>query len=209
MGKIKVDAAALRQLLNACIGPAHYIRELQVTRDNGSGLFPDNPIDILIKDYKAARETPDSAYRRHAEGEFRAAGWTDADGVFKDGMQKAICDHVLRLLDEFNDEGHSGTTAPYAINLFKQLASFEPLVPLTGEDWEWNEVEEGVFQNKRCSHVFKKASMFNGQAYDLDGKIFREPNGVCYTNRDSCVPVTFPYTPTSEYVDVAPDSDVV
>lgn len=29
-----------------------------------------------------------------------------------------------------------------------------------------------------------------------------EPDGGCYTSRDSLVPVTFPYTPKSEYVDV-------
>ena len=75
-----------------------------------------------------------SNLKTHALMEFRAAGWTDENGKFKDEMQEAICNHVLALLDLFSNEGHSGTTAPYAINMFKTLASFEPLVPLTG-DW--------------------------------------------------------------------------
>ena len=133
-------------------------------------------------------------------------------------MQEAICMHVMKLLKVFADEGHSGSTAPYAVNMFKKLAMFEPLVPLTGEDWEWNEVSEGVFQNKRCGRVFKQADRFDGQAYDLDGRVFYEWNErdldpdeegypgkrrykSHYTSRDSMVPITFPYTPTTEYVE--------
>lgn len=144
----------------------------------------------------------------HALMEFRAAGWTDESGKFDDEMQEAICTHVLALLKVFADEGHSGSTAPYTIDMFKKLAMFEPLVPLTGEDWEWTEVRDGVFQNKRCSHVFKQADRFNGQAYDIDGIVFYdwytdpktgEKSKAYYTCSDSFVPVTFPYTPKTEY----------
>jgi len=112
----------------------------------------------------------------HAMLEFRAAGWLDDDGNYMDEMQEMICKHVLKLLDVFADEGHSGSTAPYAINLFKTLAMYEPIVPLTGEDWEWTYVSGDLdgrilYQNKRCSHVFKDE---DGQAYDIDGKVFWE-----------------------------------
>ena len=155
----------------------------------------------------------------HAIMEFRAAGWLDDTGAYKDEMQAAICEHVLELLKLFSAEGHSGTTAPYTVNLFKSLAMFEPIVPLTGEDWEWHEPSPGVFQNKRCSHVFKQADRFNGQAYDIQGKVFFEwrereldEDDVgypgtrrfksSYTSKESCVPVVFPYTPKTEYVEV-------
>ena len=149
-----------------------------------------------------------SSILNHALMEFRAAGWTNDDGKFNDGMQEAVCNHVMDLLKVFTDEGHSGTSAPYTVNLFKQLAMFEPIVPLTGEDWEWTEVSDGVFQNKRCSHVFKQADRFNGQAYDIDGIVFYdwyadeetgEKYKSHYTCSDSFVPVTFPYTPKKEY----------
>ena len=164
-----------------------------------------------------------SNYKTHAELEFRAAGWTDDEGKFSCDMQELICKQVMELLDIFDTHGHSGSTAPYAINLFKQLASFEPVVPLTGEDWEWNEVGAGVFQNKRCSHVFKQADRFDGQPYDIDGKIFwewcsrpldedekgypgmSEPYKSYFTSGESCVPITFPYTPKREYVFRATD----
>lgn len=148
-----------------------------------------------------------SNLQSHAIAEFRAAGWLDDTGAYVDEMQEALCKHVLELLRVFSDEGHSGSTAPYTVNMFKKLAMFEPLVPLTGEDWEWAEVSDGVFQNKRCSRVFKQADRFNGQPYDLDGRVFREPNGMCYTSKESMVPITFPYTPKTEYVDVKGDSN--
>lgn len=148
-----------------------------------------------------------SNLKNHALMEFRAAGWCDENGKFDDEMQEAICNHVLKLLELFADEGHSGSTAPYTVNIFKKLAMFEPIVPLTGEDWEWTEVHDGVFQNKRCSRVFKQADRFDGQAYDIDGIIFYDyytdedgnPSKSYFTGRESAVPVTFPYVPTSVY----------
>ena len=68
-------------------------------------------------------------YQKHAMKEFRAAGWINENDQYMDEMQEAICGNVLRLLDVFDGEGHSGSTAPYTINLFSKLASFEPIVP--------------------------------------------------------------------------------
>ena len=152
--------------------------------------------------------------RYHAEQEFRAAGWVDENGKFDDEMQEAICTHVLKLLEVFDGEGHSGSSAPYAINLFSKLAKFDPIVPLTGEDWEWNHINDdrtnnvSVYQNKRCSAVFKQSDRFDGLPYYLDGKVFwnwyrgedGEPFKSYYTGRGSMVPIEFPYTPKSEYV---------
>lgn len=140
-------------------------------------------------------------YQKHAMREFRAAGWTDDRGEFKDEMQEMICDHVMKLLDMFNDEGHSGSSAHYAINLFEKLAKFEPITPLTGEDSEWNEVSNGnggiMYQNNRCSRIFKDDS----GAWDIEGKVFWEWNGTkeepyksYYSGHGSSLPITFPYT---------------
>lgn len=145
-------------------------------------------------------------YERHARAEFRAAGWTDENGKFNDDMQEAICKHVLKLLEVFGKEGHSGSSAPYAISLFEKLARFEPVAPLTGEDWEWVNVAEvdgrPLWQNKRCARVFKDTD----GAYDIDGIVWWEWADYegerfksHFTNRQSRVPVTFPYTPTTEY----------
>jgi hypothetical protein len=148
-----------------------------------------------------------SNLNKHALMEFKAAGWLDETGAYKDEMQGMICDHVLKLLDVFSDEGHSGSSAPYAVNLFKTLAMFEPIVPLTGEDWEWTLLDYGVdpkWQNKRCGRVFKDA---DGRAYDIDGVVFyewfedenHERHKSHFTSKESRVYVTFPYTPKTEY----------
>jgi hypothetical protein len=63
-----------------------------------------------------------------------------------------------------------------------------------------------LYQNKRCFSVFKD----HKGAYDSNGKIFTETcvdeNGEefesSFSNKDSRVPVTFPYTPKTEYVHV-------
>ena len=47
-GKASVDADALRQVLQALIGPVHHIRELQVCRG-----LPDSPIDKLMAEFNA------------------------------------------------------------------------------------------------------------------------------------------------------------
>ena len=151
-----------------------------------------------------------STLHSHAWLEFKALGWTDEDGKFKDEWQELICTQVLELLTLFSEHGHSGSSAPYAINLFKKLASFEPVGPLTGEDWEWGEVDFGPemkYQNKRCGHVFKNAA---GEAYDSEGIIFwewftdkdtGEKFKTYFTSKDSRVPVTFPYVPERKYVE--------
>ena len=143
----------------------------------------------------------------HARNEFRAAKWINDNGEYCDEMQGMICDHVLKLLEVFSNEGHSGSSAPYAVNVFQKLAMYEPLVPLTGEDWEWTLLDYGVdpkWQNKRCGRVFKDA---DGIAYDIDGIVFydwfedenHERHKSHYTCRESRVNVTFPYTPTTVY----------
>jgi len=134
----------------------------------------------------------------HAKREFMALGYDLEDK--EDGPNKWIMENVIALLSLFGSQGHSGSSAPFCVSYFKNLAAWEPLCPLNGEPNEWQEVGESMFQNIRCSRVFKDG--IDGVAYDIDGKVFREPDGVCYTSGDSRVNVTFPYTPKTEYVDV-------
>jgi hypothetical protein len=137
----------------------------------------------------------DSNYLKHARSEWAI--------VFpeKDEMQDAIGENIFDVVAMFGLEGHSGSSAPYAIHYIEKALRFESFGPLTGDDAEWGEPFEydGCCQNKRCSHVFKDV---DGRAYDIDGRVFRDPDGCCYTNKDSRVYITFPYTPKTEYVDV-------
>ena len=141
------------------------------------------------------------SYIDHAEREFKAMGWPgDCE------MQDMVCNNVRELLDVFASQGHSGSSAPYVLNVFQKLARFDPLGPLTGADDEWMEVGTGIYQNVRDSSVFKESK--DGQAYWIDGKVFREPDGTTFTSRDSRVFIEFPWTkPDSEIVDVPGSED--
>jgi len=156
---------------------------------------------------------------KHAETELDLIGLTDEDD-YNSAMRK----HILHMIKEFADEGHSGFSGAYAIQILTRLMHFRPLTPLTGEDSEWNDIAsygDGStmrWQNKRHGSVFKDA---DGSCYDIDGKVFWEwfrdlETGqaikIYYTARDSRVPVTFPYTvpdkPIYEYRHTVEDGSI-
>lgn len=116
------------------------------------------------------------------------------------GLQMAQCLRELVLV--FGTQGHSGFSASYARQALDKLLKYEPLAPLTGDQTEWVEVSKGLFQNNRCSRIFKDAERFGGVAYDIDAVVFREPDGGCFTGKGSHQVVSFPYTPRTVYVDV-------
>lgn len=116
-------------------------------------------------------------------------------------MQDMAKANVLELMEIFSKQGHSGNSAPYVLGLFQRLASFKPLGQLTGEGSEWMEVGDNMYQNIRCGTVFKEGK--NGEAYWLDGNIFRDQNGCTFTNQYSRVKVEFPWSmPESKVIDV-------
>ena len=127
---------------------------------------------------------------KHAKKEFEILGWPGDDS-----MQKMICDNIIELLQCFSNQGHSGFSANYALNLFKKLANFDPIAPLTGDKSEWNDISgssgEPMWQNNRDSEIFKG---IDGKAYWISGKIFVDKHGCSYTSRDSQVFITFPWT---------------
>lgn len=135
---------------------------------------------------------------KHAMREFKAAGWNDSS----DDMQESIMEDVLDLLEVINSQGHSGSSFPYMMNILNTLAKFKPLSPLSGDDSEWVD-HEYCYQNNRCSSVFKDKE--TGRTYNIDGKVFwnwelyeGERFKSYYTNGDSRVDITFPYTPPDE-----------
>jgi len=123
---------------------------------------------------------------KFAEDELRRAGQFDNSGDFYGGMMGPA---VLKLVETFSAEGHSGMSASIARQLFHKLSDWKPLTPLTGEENEWNDVGNNMLQNARCSAVFKNVS--TGKAYFLDGQIFRDKRST-FTCRDSRKPMSFP-----------------
>lgn len=141
---------------------------------------------------------------RHKDGNLVGHAKRELKGSYESGseMDAQMAVHLINMVRLFSAEGHSGFSASYAASALNELLRFKPLGPITGNDDEWVEVgrQNGkpLYQNNRCSGVFKVGD----RAYDVNGIVFREPNGSCYSNRSSRVPVTFPYTPKTITVDV-------
>lgn len=140
----------------------------------------------------------------HAKREFKAVGYLPSDQEQENGPNKWMQENLIELLEVFSKQDHSGFSARYCIDAFNKLARFEPLAPLTGEDWEWVEVGTEIWQNIRCSRVFKDEY---GQAYDIEGKVFVEPSGSAFTSSESKVNITFPYVPQTEWVQVTGEEE--
>lgn len=102
-------------------------------------------------------DVSDSNLVNHALYEMQRVGM-HLPGSAYDGM---LYDAVLELIIAFSRQGHSGLSAAITVDLFKTLASFEPLGPITDDPSEWNEVTElngGVelLQNRRRSSAFSE-----------------------------------------------------
>lgn len=112
-------------------------------------------------------------------------------------IQQKINDDILQIVQIFSEQGHTGFTANYALNILERLLRYQPLSALTGEDDEWEDTssfgsDQTSYQNKRCPFIFKDK---DGKAYNTEGKIFSEDDGkTWFTSKDSKVYIEFPYT---------------
>lgn len=143
------------------------------------------------------------SYIEHAKRELTAIGY-DLNGK-EDDLNKWIVKNILELLEVFSKQGHSGSSAPYCANIFKKLALYEPLCPITGEDHEWHDVGNDTFQNIRCSAVFKQGR--DGRPYYLDAIVWRTPTGATYTGSTaegitSRQYIRLPFEPKTFFIDV-------
>ena len=156
----------------------------------------------------------------HAKLELELSGLFNEEGDFYGG---ATGKAVMELIEVFAKQGHSGMSAPIIADLFKRLANYEPLQPITGKDEEWGDVREienrePWYQNKRCSALFKDGK--DGKPYYIDAIVKRDQKGICwsgmawlseedYKSGDRSKMVgkrgyikSFPFTPKTFYIDV-------
>lgn len=120
------------------------------------------------------------------------------------GISKTTQKQVMEMMEAFAEEGHSGASAHYTLaamrprtnveRIFKKLASFTPLTPLTGKPSEWMLVTDQpkkLYQSKRCASLFKEG----GRAYDIDDKpVYIDKSGLTYSmSTDHPPTITFPY----------------
>ena len=150
--------------------------------------------------------------------------------LFKDGPNDNLLfefrKEIIDLCERFGKSGQSGSSAPYVAEqlskVVKQLCLHESITPLTGKDWEWEDVSHlggnPSFQNKRNSAVFKDSK--DGPPYYLDAIVKRMADGGLWSGGfwgsevdmhfgDDNARLTttmyiksFPFTPKTFFVDV-------
>lgn len=95
-----------------------------------------------------------SNLKEHAEKELRRAGMLGAEGDKYDEYNNMCGEAVLELIDVFQAQNHSGFSASMVLGMFKEVAEFKPLSPLTNDPEEWMEVDDKLWQNRRNSEAF-------------------------------------------------------
>lgn len=104
-------------------------------------------------------------------------------------IQKIINDDILEIINVFSKQGHSGFSESYAIGMLKRLLEYKPILPLTGDESEWNDCglsddndEKVVYQNKRCPAVFKCLNKRTGNSEStyIDKYAFSDNGGLTW-----------------------------
>ena len=102
-------------------------------------------------------------------------------------------DLIEKIIDRFDEQGHSGASAPYGATALTSAIKFallqDPLSPIYNVDEEWGDISDGewgdlfdnkIYQNTRCYSMFKDSE--NGKPYYLDAIIWKDiDNDVCFT----------------------------
>ena len=121
---------------------------------------------------------------------------------------------MLAICEAFGKSGQSGGSAPYTAgaicSTLKKLLMHQPIAPVMGTDDEWVECTKGLWQNMRCSALFKN----DKQCWYLDAIIWRgdtegESGNTWDTFTGTVAGITsrqcvksFPFTPKSFYIDL-------
>jgi hypothetical protein len=133
-----------------------------------------------------------------------------------------FANEILALCEAFGKSGQSGGSAPMTASAISQAVKHlmlqEPICPVTGIDEEWvnvrevSEEDEMMYQNKRCSALFKSKS---GKCWYVDAIVWKgEEEYDTFTGRvyiddknfeliGSSQYVKLPFKPKTFYIDVA------
>lgn len=159
------------------------------------------------------KEADENPLKTHAEKELKLAGLFDSDSDYGGALGEA----VMELIDKFSEQGHSGASAEMVISLFNKVARFEPILLIQCTEDEWMETSrDEVYQNKRCSAVFKHGK--DGKPHYIDAIVFRDIGSESsFTGNNvftkdgkkigSSLCFTPPFRPKTFYVDIEEQED--
>ena len=120
----------------------------------------------------------------------------------------AIYESALKAYRSLSKDGHSGMSWSFTRGVLMRLMKGRPLTTLKGTDDEWNKItiEPNLYQNNRCTSVFKHVSLDGTVRYtDNDYAICIDDEnghshsfGLLENEVYSRWPITFPYMPTEK-----------
>ena len=145
-----------------------------------------------------------------------------------DAIITPFANEILALCEAFGKSGQSGGSAPMTASAISQAVKHlmlqEPICPITGADEEWVNIrdvsneDEMMYQNKRCSALFKSKS---GKCWYVNAIVKKVvQTGHCFTGSfwlskedflsgDKTKKIgsaqyvkSFPFTPKTFYIDV-------
>ena len=125
-----------------------------------------------------------------------------------DAIVTPFANEILALCEAFGKSGQSGGSAPMTASAISQaikhLMLQEPICPVTGIDEEWvnvrevSEEDEMMYQNKRCSALFKSKS---GKCWYIDAIVWKgEEEYDTFTGRAYIDDTNFELIGSSQYV---------
>jgi hypothetical protein len=149
----------------------------------------------------------------HIKAELKMSGWVNSYGECIDEKFMThvyVCRRIIDLLTSMENKNKGDEALSILTDILDKMVNFLPVTPLRGEDDEWDEISPGNFRNKRYPDVIKTNEESINQSFDTARKVFcsskKDAEGkeetIFFTNHESSVPITFPYMPEKEYVEV-------
>lgn len=104
---------------------------------------------------------------------------------------------IMNLISQMEET--TSTSQAEIAKIVYRLMDYKPLTPLTGEDDEWEKVDDYIeddkatYQNKRYFSVYKRGK--NGKAYNFRARIFSTDGGKSwhFMGSESREYISFPY----------------
>lgn len=134
-------------------------------------LLRNNKKKELINKKVLNRIIKESNLCQHAIKELKLAGYDKGE----DSPDGCIYQQIIEAIAVFASHSNNNFSAPFEISLVKKLCSWDVISPLRFTDDEWNKIcEDGTYQNKRKSDVFKDP---DGSIH-YDSAFSKRPTGI-------------------------------
>ncbi len=115
-------------------------------------------------------------------------------------------DSAIKAYKSLMEDGHSGYSIGVTKTILNALIDGVPLTAIEDTDDIWNKIDDGMYQCKRMSSLFKDVSEDGAITYkDIHRVVCIDANsgasysfGLAHNYLDSLYPITMPYNPKRE-----------